>query len=232
MAVVAFRPMEIAGAPARIARCWCESGVASEVIRGGEAVQAAAGAGQELGTQQCPDADHAGDHRSVLVRVERSAIMASRPASWRSRSSTLAASRAMICVAAASPATRVCCAWAATRAAAGELGGRTGLALAQPLLEVVLIDRGQRSRGLGVADQYERAAVGEVQGRVPALGKCPTGGSACGCQELCTPHATCRYSWTSPPRRSVDGRCLKLRRGVLQGRGRRGAAWPRVRCGR
>ena len=62
--------MEVAGAPTRIARCWCQSGVAGEVIRGGEVVQAAADAGQELGAQQCPDADHAGDHRSVLVRLE------------------------------------------------------------------------------------------------------------------------------------------------------------------
>lgn len=68
--VVAFRPMEVARAPTRIARCLCQSGVAGEVIRGGEAVQAAPDAGRELGTQQCPDADHAGDHRSVLVRLE------------------------------------------------------------------------------------------------------------------------------------------------------------------
>jgi hypothetical protein len=28
------------------------------------------------------------------------------------------------------------------------------------------------------------------------------GAGACGCQKRCTPHATCWYSWISPPTRS------------------------------
>jgi len=53
---------------------------------------------------------------------------------------------------------------------------------------------------------------------------------------VCVPATLCtlcdvRYSWISPPSRSCR-RTVSTAGGVQQERGRRGAAWPRVRCGR
>jgi hypothetical protein len=53
----------------------------------------------------------------------------------------------------------------------------------------------------------------------------------CGCPKLGAPHATWRYSWSSPPSRSRR-RTLWISVVVWRGSGRRGTAWPRVRCGR
>src|SRR5215475_8823073 len=60
-AVVAARPVQVAGAAAGVAGGGGQAGVAGEVVGGGEGVHVAAGGDEELGAEQGGDAGQAGD---------------------------------------------------------------------------------------------------------------------------------------------------------------------------
>ena len=70
LSVVALGSMQVSCAIARVARGRRKSGVAGEVIGGGEPGQRAADGGQELGAEDIANPGQAGDDGGVLLGVE------------------------------------------------------------------------------------------------------------------------------------------------------------------
>ena len=70
LSVVAVGSMQVSCAVAGVAGGRCKSGVAGEVIGGGERGQGAADGGQELGAEDIANPGQVGDDGGVLLGVE------------------------------------------------------------------------------------------------------------------------------------------------------------------